>query len=220
MCALQKVAPDEQAAGGTAVKYGAILADPPWRFKNWSMGELATRGEKWARRNGRSPYDVMGTAEIAALDVRSLAADDAVLFLWATYPKLKDALAVMEGWGFEYKSVAYTWVKQNPSGKGFHFGLGYWTRGNPEVCLLGTRGEPKRVSNRVANLMVSPRRDHSRKPDEVHERIERLVAGPYCELFARQPWPGWTTLGNEIDGLDLAAAIQRTADQPRLEFAL
>lgn len=94
------------------------------------MKELAKRGEKWARKNGRSPYPVMATPDIAALPVADLAAKDCALFLWATYPKLKDAFEVMEGWGFEYKTVAFTWVKVNPSGVGFHFGLGYW-------CLSG-----------------------------------------------------------------------------------
>ena len=193
--------------------FGAILADPPWRFRNWSMNELATRGEKWARRNGRSPYNVMDTEDICALPVKDIAAKNSVLFLWATYPKLEAALKVIPAWGFQYKTVAHTWVKLNPSGVGWHFGLGYWTRGNPEICLLATRGKPKRVDNCVANLLISPRRDHSRKPNEVHERIERLVAGPYCELFARETRLGWTTWGEELalrevtnDSIRIAAA--------------
>lgn len=189
-------------------KYAAIYADPAWRFKNWSMKELAVRGEKWARRNGRSPYSVMDTADICQLPVSNLAARDCVLFLWATYPKLPDALQVMEAWGFTFKSVAFTWVKKNPKGSGWHFGLGYWTCGNPEICLLGTRGRPRRVCNSVANLVVSPRRDHSRKPDEVYDRIERLVPGPYIELFARQTRPGWTSWGDQCPD-SAAAAIPR-----------
>lgn len=183
--------------------FGAILADCPWRFRNWSMSELAARGERWARRNGRSPYDVMDTDAIGALPVRELAAPDCILFCWATYPKLEDALRVVKAWGFQYKTVAHTWVKQNPSRRGYHFGLGYWTRGNPEICLLATRGRPKRLDNRVANLIISPRRDHSRKPDEIYRRIERLVAGPYLELFARQAYPGWAAWGNELDATRL-----------------
>lgn len=164
------------------------------------MAELATRGEKWARRNGRSPYDVMDTDAIGALPVKEIAARDCVLFLWATYPKLQDALRVVEAWGFTYKTVAHTWVKQNPSGRGWHFGLGYWTRGNPEICLLATRGKPKRLDNSVANLIISPRRDHSRKPDQIYPCIERLVVGPYCELFARGPArPGWQAWGDEAE---------------------
>ena len=172
------------------------------------MGERAKRGEKWGRANGRPIYDTMDTDTIAALPVREIAARDCVLFLWATYPKLQEAFQVIEGWGFTYKTVAHTWAKLNPRGQGWHFGLGYWTRGNPEICLLATRGHPKRRDKCVANLIVSPRRDHSRKPDEVYDRIERLVAGPYCELFARQRRPGWSAWGDQLSvtpdlGLDL-----------------
>lgn len=162
------------------------------------MGELAKRGEKWARKNGRPDYDVMNTSDICDLPVQNLAAKDCVLFLWATYPKLEDALVVMKAWGFKYKTVAHTWVKLNPKGVGFHFGLGYWTRGNPEICLLGTRGKPKRVDNSVANLIIAPRRDHSRKPEAIYGAIEQLVPGPYVEMFARSRRPGWAAWGDEV----------------------
>jgi len=189
---------DEREGG--EMKYSIIYADPPWRFANWSIGELAKRGEKWARRNGRSPYDVMNDADICALPVNDLAARDCVLFLWATYPKLESALKVAAAWGFTYKTVAFTWVKLNPSGVGFHFGLGYWTRGNPEICLLATKGHPKRVDNCVPNLVISERRDHSRKPDEIRGRIVRLVGDlPRVELFARSATPGWDVWGNEVE---------------------
>ena len=135
-------------------KYNILYADPPWRFRNWSIGEFAKRGEKWARRNGRSPYEVMDLSDICNLPVSQIAARDSILFLWATYPKLPDALEVIKAWGFEFKTVAFTWVKTNPLGAGFHFGLGYWTRQNPELCLLATRGKPKRIDNRVPNLII------------------------------------------------------------------
>jgi N6-adenosine-specific RNA methylase IME4 len=180
-------------------QYNIIYADPPWRFKNWSIGERAKRGEKWARRNGRSPYDVMNR--------------DCALFLWATHPKLPDALQVMEGWGFEYKTVAFTWVKQNRGGVGFHFGLGYWTRQNPEICLLGTRGKPKRVDNSVPHLVISPLREHSRKPDEVRRRIVALMGDlPRVELFARQAPDGWDVFGNEVEStVEVAEVLQVAA---------
>ena len=179
-------------------KYSIILADCPWRYANWSMSELAQRGEKWARRNGRSPYDVMMTSDICALPVADLAAKDCILFCWATYPKLPDALEVIKAWGFTYKTVAFTWVKNNPSGVGFHFGLGFWTRQNPEICLLATRGKPKRIDNRVPNLIIYPRGEHSRKPDEIRERIVRLVGDVRrIELFARQRTPGWDIWGDQ-----------------------
>jgi site-specific DNA-methyltransferase (adenine-specific) len=172
------------------------------------MKELAERGEKWARKNGRSPYDVMDTKDIAELPVSQIAAKDSILFLWATYPKLQDALQVMEGWDYEYKTVAFTWVKLNPSGVGFHFGLGYWTRQNPELVLLGTRGHPKRVDNTVPNLIITPRGSHSSKPTEVRDRIVRLVGDlPRVELFAREAAPGWDAIGNEIDGRDIREVL-------------
>jgi site-specific DNA-methyltransferase (adenine-specific) len=189
-------------------QYSIIYADPPWRFQNWSIGELAKRGEKWARRNGRSPYGVMNDQDIFNLPIASIAARDCVLFLWATYPKLETALHTVAAWGFQFKTVAFTWVKLNPSGIGFHFGLGYWTRGNAEICLLATRGHPKRVDNRVPNLVIAERRDHSHKPDEVRQRIVRLVGDlPRVELFARERVPGWDAWGNEITS-DISLTIE------------
>jgi len=141
----------------------------------------------------------MTTADICALPIPSVAAADSILFLWATYPMLPDALRVMAAWGFTFKTVAFTWVKQNPSGTGFHFGLGYWTRANPEICLIGIKGRPCRVSKAVPNLIISPRREHSRKPDEIRERIIELCGDvPRLELFARQKAPGWSVWGNEV----------------------
>lgn len=181
-------------------KFNIILADPPWRFKNWSMKELANRGEKWARRNGRSPYDVMDTEGIAALPVQNITAKNAILMMWATYPKLVDAIEVVKAWGFEYKTVAFTWVKLNKGGSGFKFGLGYHSRGNSEICLLATKGKGlRRVDNAVPNLLIAPVRDHSQKPEEARDRIERLYGDvPRVELFARQERSGWTALGNQV----------------------
>lgn len=190
-------------------KFNIIYCDPAWRFRNWSMQALAQKGEKWARRNGRSPYDVMNTEDIAALPVASLAARHSILLMWATYPKLEEALSVIKTWGFTYKTVAFTWVKQNRSGVGFHFGLGYHSRGNPEICLLATHGDGlRRVDNSVPNLLISPLEGHSKKPNEARRRIERLYGDvPRVELFARQSRPGWLALGNAIDGKDLQTSI-------------
>lgn len=152
-------------------------------------------------RNAERHYDCLDFASLAALSVSSLAADNAVLFLWTTDPMLSKALWLIQEWGFEYKTVAFYWVKLNKRARhpGDYFtGLGYWTRANPEQCLLATKGNPKRLSKVVSRLIVSPRREHSRKPDEVRARIEQLVPGPYIELFARQEAPNWTTWGNEV----------------------
>lgn len=190
--------------------YSVILADPPWRFKNWSMKELAVRGEKWARRNGRSPYDVMDTAALCRIPVPELAARDCVLFLWTTFPKLFEAKDIIEAWGFTYKTAGFTWAKQNPSGKGWKFGLGFWTRGNAEVCLLATRGKPKRVSNRVAQLVVAPVGNHSAKPPAVRDGIVALMGDvPRIELFARDRASGWEALGSDLDGLDITESIRQ-----------
>lgn len=177
--------------------YGAILADPPWRFETWGTQENATT-------DVNRHYQTMDAKDIAALPVHSLAAPAAVLCLWVTWPTLKTAMAVIDAWGFIYKTCAFSWMKADP------YQLfaddttpemlgGYWTRSNTEPCLLATRGKPKRLNADVRQGIIAPRREHSRKPDGIHERIERLVAGPYLELFARQKRPGWDVWGNEVD---------------------
>jgi N6-adenosine-specific RNA methylase IME4 len=172
--------------------FGVIYADPPWWFKTRS-----------AKGEGRSPtYPRMKTEAIAALPVRRLAAADAVLLLWVYAPMEADAHEVVRAWGFTPTTSGFTWVKAKPvPGGGFRpqrAGLGYWTRKGTERCLLGTRGEPERLAHDVPELIVAPRREHSRKPDEAYGLIERLAPGPYLELFARPPVrPGWVAWGNE-----------------------
>ncbi len=170
-------------------KYSTIYADPPWSFKVWS-GE----GKDRAAENH---FPTMSQDEIEALPIEGLAADDCALFLWAVMPQLPEALKVIEAWGFEYKTCAFTWVKTTKDGSRPATGMGYWTRANAEICLLATRGSPKRINADVPQVIMSPRTEHSRKPDEAAERIERLVAGPYIELFARAPRKGWKRWGNQ-----------------------
>jgi N6-adenosine-specific RNA methylase IME4 len=165
----------------------AILADPPWTFETFS--------ERGKGRSAERHYSCMGIEAIKSLPVAKIAAADSALFLWATNPMLPAALEVVGAWGFCFKTVAFTWIKQNPSGNGWHFGLGYWTRANPELCLLATRGKPKRLSRSVPQLVVAPVMEHSRKPVEVLYRIKQLVPGPYLELFARDD--GWTKWGDQ-----------------------
>jgi N6-adenosine-specific RNA methylase IME4 len=173
--------------------FGAVLADPPWRFRTWSE----TNQAKSASRH----YQLMEMADMEAMPVAEVAADDCVLLMWAVNPMLPQALRLIDAWGFKLKTVAFTWAKRSPRNTSWHVGLGYWTRQNTEQCLLATRGKPKRkpTATSVQQLLVSPRREHSRKPDEQYKRIEALVDGPYLELFARQPWPGWTAWGNQTD---------------------
>lgn len=174
-------------------KFGAILADPPWHFETWGEG---------GNRNVTSKYQTLSVREICRLPIEDLSADDCALFMWAVWPKIFEAIKVIEMWGFNYKTCAFSWMKADPyrlfADDATPFaGLGYWTRANTEPCLLATRGKPKRLNADVRQGIIAPRREHSRKPDEIHERIERLVGGPYLELFARQQRPGWTTWGNE-----------------------
>lgn len=183
--------------------YRAILADPPWGFTMFnSVRAVPCRGEQ--------PYPTMRTDEIAALPVADLLADDAVLLLWITWPMLRDGMQVMQGWGFTYKTCGFCWVKGNslplfPDDFKDKMGLGFWTRANSEVCLLGTRGKPKRLNADVRQVIQAPLREHSRKPDGVHQRFERLVDGPYLELFARQSRPGWDVWGNQTTKFNEAA---------------
>ena len=118
--------------------------------------------------------------------------------MWVTDPFLKMSFEVIESWGFKYKTVAFTWVKTNKKSAGYFKGLGYWTRANPEMCLLATKGKPKRISNGVDQLVISKLREHSKKPDEVYERIEKLLEGPYIELFARNKKDNWSSWGNQV----------------------
>lgn len=178
--------------------FGAILADPPWRFSTYS--------ECGRDRCADKHYETPSIDQLFRLPVSSLAAANCALFLWATDPQLPDAFELLNRWGFSYKTVGFYWVKTNKISDGYFTGCGYWTRANPEQCLFGTKGKPRRINRDVRRLIVSRRREHSRKPDCVHERIERLVDGPYLELFARQSRTGWTTWGNERTKFDGAAA--------------
>lgn len=189
-------------------KYNIIYADPPWSYK-----------DKSCQGNASQHYALMKNADIRALPIKDIAADDCVLFLWATYPKLQEALDTIKAWGFTYKTIGFQWVKQNRSGNGHFFGLGRWTRGNSEPCLIATKGgafqlvlddegsapcliatkgKPKRVSPSVGQLVFSPLRAHSQKPDEVRDRIVELMGDlPRIELFARSAAEGWGCWGNE-----------------------
>jgi N6-adenosine-specific RNA methylase IME4 len=185
-------------------EYRVILADPPWAFEQTvGQGAIANLAQAHAagvlppRRNAARHYHgVLSVDEICALPVQHYAAKDAVLFMWVTMLHLPDAFRVIEAWGFRYRTTAFTWVKLNADGRPF-LGLGNYTRANAELCLLGLRGQPKRQDRTISQIIMTRRREHSRKPDEQYERIMRLFDGPYLELFARQAWPGWDVWGNE-----------------------
>lgn len=174
-------------------KYQVIYADPPWAYKVWS--------KKGAGRSAESHYPTMSIEDIKALPVGELADKDCALFLWITFPMLREAWEVMDAWGFTYKSIAFVWVKQNKKSLSLFWGMGYWTRANAELCVIATKGSPKRQSRAVHQVIISPIEEHSKKPDEARRRIVELMGDvPRVELFARQSSPGWDVWGNEAPG--------------------
>ena len=193
--------------------YGALLVDPPWSWKSWGNYRGARAGLAPAgNRATENHYETIDAVDIHGLPVESLALRDCVLFLWATWPLLPEAMAAISAWGFNYKTCAFSWTKANATQVELFnedikadMLLGYWTRANTEPCLLATRGKPKRLSAAVRQAIIEPRRQHSRKPDCVHGRIERLVAGPYLELFGRAPRKNWDVWGNESSKFPAAA---------------
>ena len=187
-------------------KYSIIYADPPWRYE-------MKKGQGVAENH----YSTMGIEEICSLPVQEICEKDCALFLWVTFPQLPEAFRVIKAWGFRYKTVAFVWIKLNRSGNGYFFGLGYWTRGNAEICLLAVRGKPKRISRKVFQLIFSPLQEHSKKPAEARERIVELMGDlPRIELFARQRSPGWDAWGNEVESsLDMGKLQEnRGKEQP------
>ena len=187
-------------------RFSVLLADPPWHFQNWGGNkpdQIVDRG-----RGAQRHYPTMSNVNICLLPVESMVEENAALFLWACWPLLPEALRVIEAWGFEYKSLAWVWVKARPSGFGFHFGMGYYTRANTEPCLLAVRGKMPVVAHDVQALIYSPVREHSRKPNEQYQKIERLCPdASYLEMFARRkPLGNWSFWGNEIESdVEIAA---------------
>lgn len=173
--------------------FGAILADPPWAFKLHS--------KKGETKSAQSHYDCMSLDALKAVPVNHMAAPDCALIMWATWPMLPQAIDVLQAWGFEYKTGG-DWAKQSATGKAWAFGTGYVLRSASEPYLIGTRGRPKVRSRSERGLIVAPVRQHSRKPDDMHRKVEALYAGPYLELFGRQSRPGWTVWGNETAKFD------------------
>ena len=170
--------------------FSVIYADPPWSYSDKRGNDPA-----W----GAMTYATMPTREIAALPVAGIAAQDCALFMWATMPLLPDAFSVLTGWGFDFVTCAFVWVKQNPKSGGIYSGMGHWTNQNAELCLLARRGKPRRVARDVKQIVIAPRGRHSAKPAEVRDRIVRLMGDvPRIELFARETVPGWEAWGNEV----------------------
>src|SRR5438105_945146 len=166
-------------------KYQIIYADPPWQFKVWS--------KKGEGRSAEIYYKTQGIDYLKSINIDTIADKDCALFMWATFPCLKDAIQLGESWGFEYKTVAFTWVKKNKKSDSPFVGMGYYTRANAEIVLLFTKGKPlTRINKDVQQVIFedeviySEIGKHSQKPHEVRERIVRLFGDlPRIELFAR-----------------------------------
>ena len=177
-------------------KYKIIYADPPWSYKVWS------ENKKQAQGCAKGHYHTMSLEAIHSLEVRKLIDRDCKLFLWATPPCLKEGISTMEAWGFEYKTIAFTWVKTNKKNFAPFFGIGHWTASNAELCLAGLvkGGQLNRQSRSISQVVLEPRGKHSSKPACVRNKIVELCGDlPRIELFARQKTEGWDIWGNEVE---------------------
>lgn len=179
----------------TDKKYNIIYADPPWEYKQ-------TGSKTNSRGTAKQHYNTMTTDEICRLPIREIKTEDAICFMWATFPNIDQALCVMKAWGFKYKTAAFVWVKKNKKSNTNFWGMGAYTRANAEVCLIGiskkTKAKQCVKSNSVHQIIESSIEEHSKKPDEVRQRIFQLLGNmPRIELFARQYAEGWDCWGNE-----------------------
>lgn len=173
-------------------RFGTILVDPPWRFAN-RTGKMAPEHRRLRR------YQTMSLSEIQALPIATLAAERSHLYLWTPNAMLAEGLAVMQAWGFTYKTNL-VWYKIRKDGGPDGRGVGFYFRNVTELLLFGVRGSLRTLlpGRRQVNLLPVAKREHSRKPDSFYEVIERCSFGPYLELFARHPRPGWIQWGDEL----------------------
>jgi N6-adenosine-specific RNA methylase IME4 len=177
------------------MRYSLIYADPPWQYT-----DKANAGKRGACHK----YQVMNTRYLAGLRdfIDWLALPDCLLAMWWVPPMPTEALALVNAWGFQLKTMkGFTWHKTTKNGLD-HFGMGNWTRANTEDCLFAVRGRPCRVNRGVRQLIHAPIREHSRKPDEARDRLVALLGDvPRIELFARTRFPGWDAWGNEVGAI-------------------
>jgi N6-adenosine-specific RNA methylase IME4 len=178
--------------------YRIITADPPWNFKSNSLAKPG--------RNARRHYACMTPVELAEMPIQDRLAADAALFLWITGPFLAIGahIPLMEAWGFEPSGMAFVWIKLNPnaspqcfSARDLAMGGGFTTRKNAEYCLIGKRGRSVRRSASVHEVIIAPRREHSRKPDAFYDRVIQYSEGPRLELFGRQSRDGFDVWGDQ-----------------------
>lgn len=171
--------------------FGTILADPPWRFMNRS-GKMAPEHRRLSR------YPTLSMQEIVELPVQKLALKQSHLYLWVPNALLAEGLAVMQHWGFTYKTNL-VWYKIRKDGGPDGRGVGFYFRNVTELVLFGVRGNLRTLppGRRMVNILSTRKREHSRKPDEIYDVVEACSPGPYLELFARHTRPNWTQWGDE-----------------------
>lgn len=172
-------------------KYQIIYADPPWSYQNGGVPQGGVNAQ----------YPTMSKVDLLTLKVSDIADNPSVLLMWATFPQIEVALEVMRAWGFEYKTLGFSWLKTNKNGSPF-FGVGYYAKSNQEVCLLGIKGKAHSLvkSNRVSSVIITEKTKHSEKPAIVRDKIVELFGDiPRIELFARQKTEGWDVWGNEVE---------------------
>ena len=174
-------------------KYQIIYADPPWKYNSRANHKTRFRGGACGH------YSLMEMEDIKALPVKNITADNCALFLWTTFPYLKEQLEVFNAWGFKYKTVGFSWLKTNKRNGFPFFGVGYYTKSNMELCLLGIKGKMKPITNKISQVIIAPRNKHSEKPKEIKDKIVELMGDlPRIELLARQKTEGWDVWGNEV----------------------
>jgi len=190
-------------------KYQIIYADPPWEYKNnrSSLRNIG-RGSNNETKQGRLPYPSMSLENIESLNINPFLDKNCALFLWTTTPYLEKSFKVIKSWGFEYKTIAFCWLKtyqsRKPKTLEYYlksvYGMNYYTKLNFELCLLAIKGKMTPISHRVSGQIIAPRKLHSQKPDEAKERIVELFGDlQRVELFARQKTEGWDVWGNEVE---------------------
>jgi len=192
-------------------KYQIIYADPPWFYNKRNLRKKdGTRNNfAWGATNH---YPVMKTQDICELPIKDLADESCMLCMWATFPRLNDAMQVIKAWGFEYITVGFVWVKTQKDGNVRMDGVGNYTMANSEICLIGRKGKYWRNETGIKQVVLHPRMEHSKKPEEVRKRIVNLFGDlPRIELFAREKSDGWTSIGNDIDGVDIVESIKLLA---------
>lgn len=171
-------------------RYQIIYADPPWSYTDKCHA---------GKRGAEYKYQCMSIDEIKTLPIQRVSDDNCVLFMWVTFPMIQEGLNTIKAWGFTYKTIGFNWVKRNKNALSWFWGMGNWTRSNSEICLIGVKGKPKRISAKVHSVVDTPIESHSKKPDEVRKRIVQLCGDvPRIELFARQKAEGWDCWGNEV----------------------